>query len=90
MADWRIDNAESIRGLALRGRKYAKWSETWDHDHCAGCFAKFTEGDTLDSLHEGYVTGPEHHEREGYDWVCRTCFDDLKSEMGWSVRVEVS
>ena len=84
-SDWRIDNARSLEGLALRWKKYKRWSDAWDHDHCAACFAKFMEGESNDALHEGYATGPEHHGREGYDWVCQSCFDDLKQEMGWSV-----
>ena len=86
MRDWRADNANSTKGLSLRWKKYVKWSETWDHDHCAGCFAKFSETVGHDTLQEGYTTGPEHHRREGYDWICKSCFDDLKDEMAWSIR----
>jgi hypothetical protein len=83
--DWRLDNARHLRGLALLRRPYMKWSESWDHDHCAACWAKFAEFEGEGIQHEGYATPPGYHgEREGYDWVCITCFDDLKNEMGWT------
>ena len=84
MGDWRADNARHLKGLTLRWRKYAKWSETWEHDHCAGCWAKFAEFEGPDILHEGYATDSEWKGREGYDWICADCFRDLKDEMGWT------
>jgi len=43
MADWRIENAIWTRGAALRFTQYVRPREDWDHDHCAGCSAKFME-----------------------------------------------
>jgi len=42
---WRIDNARLLKGVGLKFRRYIRWSETWDHDHCAACWAKFSEED---------------------------------------------
>jgi hypothetical protein len=83
--DWRLDNARHLCGLTLLRRPYKKWSDDWDHDHCAACFAKLAEFDGEDVLHEGYATPPGYKgDREGYDWVCVTCFHDLKTSLNWT------
>jgi hypothetical protein len=82
--DWRIDNAEHLKGLRLVRRAYTRWSESWDHDHCACCWATFAEFEAEDIQHEGYATGVDYPKGAGYDWVCVQCFTDLKDEMGWS------
>lgn len=79
MTDWRIDNAKWTRGAVLRLARYSKPSEDWDHDHCEGCWAKFTESGAPDTLAEGYVT--EDNRR----WICAQCFRDLKEEMDWKL-----
>jgi hypothetical protein len=84
MADWRIRNCEILRGLALRRKTYRKWSESWDHDHCAACWATFAEVDGPEIQHEGYATCEDYKHGADYDWVCVTCFSELKDEMGWA------
>jgi hypothetical protein len=78
MADWRIDNAKHTRGAILCLKKYVRRSETWEHDHCEGCWATFMESGA-NILTEGYAT--EDNSR----WICPDCFRDLKNEMGWTV-----
>jgi hypothetical protein len=41
--------------LVLRRWQPPAGDEWYDHDHCAFCFAKFTEN-TAATLHEGYTT----------------------------------
>lgn len=82
---WRIDNAHHLRGVRLRFQRYTRWSERWDHDHCAACFATFAEIDGPEVLHEGYATCEDYRLGARYDWVCATCFADLKGEMEWIV-----
>ena len=82
--DWRLDNARHLAGRTLHRRSYTRWSETWDHDHCAACWAKLAEGDVSDALHEGYATGGDDARGAGYDWVCETCFSELKPELRWT------
>ncbi len=82
---WRIDNARHLRGVRLQFRRYTRWSESWDHDHCAACGAKFAEFNGPDILHEGYATCDDYKHRACYDWVCPTCFNDLREQMGWTV-----
>jgi hypothetical protein len=84
MTDWRVENAKLLRGLRLHRRPYKKWSESWDHDHCAACMAKFAEFNGPDIQHEGYATGDDYRKGAGYEWVCLSCFADLKDEMGWT------
>ena len=80
MTDWRIDTAKRIKGASLRFQKYQRYSETWDHEHCVGCWAKFLESKVSpDILIEGYVTEDDH-------WVCSQCFDDLREVMDWKLR----
>src|ERR1700678_2397070 len=81
---WRIDNARHLAGLTLRLRRYSRWSESWDHDHCAACWAKFAEFDAPGILHEGYATGVDYPKGAGYEWVCPTCFTDLAKALGWN------
>jgi hypothetical protein len=83
MADWRIHNCRLLRGLTLRRKPYRKWSERWDHDHCAACWARFAEVDGPEIRHEGYATCEDYKLGADYDWVCVGCFSELRDEMGW-------
>lgn len=81
---WKTDNASHLRGLRLEFRRYVRWSESWDHDHCAACWATFAEGAGPDVQQEGYATGDDYPRGACYDWVCQKCFVELKEDMGWS------
>ena len=83
MADWRIHNCRLLRGLTLRRKPYRKWSERWDHDHCASCWARFAEVDGPEIQHEGYATCEDYKLGADYDWACVGCFSELRDEMGW-------
>ena len=83
--DWRIDIAAThLKGAKFKRKKWTRWSEAWDHDHCAACGAKFAEFDAPDIQKEGYATTQEYKHGTDYDWVCLQCFDDLKDALGWS------
>ena len=60
---WRIDNASHLEGVRLQLRRYARLSESWDHDHCAACWAKFAELEGPDIQQEGYTTGDGYPRR---------------------------
>ena len=80
---WRIDNASHLKGVRLRLRYYTRWSESWDHAHCAACWAKFAEFEGPDIQHEGYATCEDYPRGACYEWICKTCFADLRySEQG--------
>jgi len=82
--DWRADSARSLQGHKLQRRTWQRWTPEWDHDHCSGCGAKFTDHPQIpDGLREGYTTTSEDSRGAGYEWVCLTCFADLREEMGW-------
>ena len=66
---WRIDNTSRLSGLTLHFQKYVRWSDDWDHDHCAACYKKFAEFEGEGILHEGYATGPDCPKGERYAWV---------------------
>jgi hypothetical protein len=81
---WRIDFAKRLKGFRLQFQAYKPRGENSDHDHCAACWAKFAEFEGPDILHEGYATCDDYPRGARYEWVCQTCFDDLKDEMQWS------
>ena len=82
---WRIGSVSHLRGLRLQFRAYRRRSESWDHDHCAACWAKFAEFEGPDIQHEGYATCDDYPKGTCYEWVCQTCFGDLKNDMHWTV-----
>ncbi len=86
--DWRVHDARRLAGLKLHRRLYKRWSDTWDHDHCAACFAKFAEFDGPDIQHVGFATGDDYEKGAGYEWVCQVCFSDLKDRLGWTAAAE--
>jgi hypothetical protein len=82
---WRIDFALRLKGQRLKREHYVRPSETWDHDHCAACWATFAEFDGPDIEHEGYATTAAYPRGARYEWVCVKCFADLKHDMQWSI-----
>lgn len=82
--DWRLKIARHLEELTLRHRVYTRWSDTWDHDHCAVCMVKFAEIDDPDIRRVGYATGDDYKLGAGCDWVCERCFAGLKEKMDWT------
>jgi len=79
-SDWRLFNQEKyLAGVTLQRKKYKKYSETWEHDHCSFCWAKFMETASPDILTEGYATA------DNYYWVCPRCFEDFKARFRWQL-----
>ena len=77
-----------MRGQRWQRKPYRQWSATWDHDHCAGCWAKFmvaknSHGDE-EILHEGFAVGSDYLHGAEYEWVCPECFALFKDDMGWT------
>lgn len=76
--DWRNRGQESyLYGIKLCRRKYTAPTETWTHDHCEFCWARFSESE--DDLNYGYVASEENW------WICDECFADLQSIFKWSI-----
>jgi hypothetical protein len=80
-------------GTALVFRACRARSETWEHEHCLFCFAKFMDPDFSDAhrryieehndvLTEGYTTTSEHPQGAGWHWVCLRCVEDFAEEFG--------
>lgn len=83
-ADWRIRNQETyLHGATLNFIRYQAPSDTWDHDHCEFCWAKFAEWDGEEILKEGYNT------QDKRDWICPRCFEDFKVRFNWTVNNSV-
>jgi hypothetical protein len=70
--------------VAFSFRPYRRWSSEWDHDHCEGCTAGFSEDHPAD-LHEGWATTPEYELGAEYSWVCDECFERFRDELDWRV-----
>jgi hypothetical protein len=95
--DWRLTGQESYLWRAIWVRKrYRAPSETWEHDHCEFCWAKFMDPDFSpaaralidghpDVLIEGYASTEGHPREADYHWVCERCFADFSQRFGWEV-----
>jgi DNA-directed RNA polymerase subunit RPC12/RpoP len=86
--DWRLErllDQEYLHGVKFHRAPYRQYRPGWDHDHCAGCWAKFAEYDSDQEVieHEGYTTGDDYVHGAEYWWVCLTCFSEFKEAMGW-------
>lgn len=78
--DWRLMGQERyLLARVWTWKNYKNYRVGWDHDHCEFCGAKFMQGSTADTLHEGYVTGDDYH------WVCAGCFEEFRVKFRWKV-----
>ena len=78
--DWRLTNQEEyLQGVTLYWKKYNRYSDTWDHDHCSFCWVEFSLEGSDGALTEGYVTADDYH------WICEICFHDFKDMFKWRV-----
>jgi hypothetical protein len=76
--DWRRSGQEEFpKGITLRLEAYRPPRPSWDHDHCEFCSAKISQFPA--DLAEGWTT------QDHYRWICATCFDDFRDEIGWTV-----
>ena len=79
-SDWRLFGQEKyLKGVTLMHRRWTQPSDSWDHDHCAFCWAKFMSDGYADALHEGWATPDAGH------WICDTRFNDFRERFGWAV-----
>ncbi len=78
--DWRLRGQEEyLKAVPLRWKKYTRRSESWEHEHCEFCWAKFMQEDYPEVLHEGYTT------EDSYRWICNQCFEIFKDLFEWKV-----
>jgi hypothetical protein len=64
--DWRLLNVKRhLEGASFRLKPYRTKNAEWDHDHCAGCWAKFAESNIPDALREGYAVTSDYKHGEG-------------------------
>jgi hypothetical protein len=78
------DYIQHLKGLTLWRSTWTRPRAEWDHDHCAVCWAKFSDIDAPEILREGFTTGTDYAHGARYEWVCDPCFSKLRDEMGWS------
>ena len=85
--DWRLSGGplagdeELIMDATLYYIPFTQFSESWDHEHCAFCFACI--GENAEDLHSGYYTfGLEISKQE---WICEKCFKDFSPLFKWRI-----
>ncbi len=77
--DWRLQGQHRyLTGVELLWQTYTEYRTGWEHDHCAFCWAEFSEK-LPDSLRSGFATSDRYH------WVCETCFEDFHDLFQWKV-----
>ncbi len=66
-------------------KPWRKPQESWDHDHCTGCWAKLAEPDMAgaDIQHEGYARTATETRSPDPEWVCIECFRLFREAMAW-------
>ncbi len=80
--DWRLCGQERyLMDKELYFLPFVKYSDTWDHEHCAFCWARFS--DFSGDLHEGYCTESSNSSRA--DWICPECYNDFKDRFRWKL-----
>ena len=84
MDDWRLYSVNTFEDSGYNSRKYKAYSEEWTHDHCAPCWATFSELDGPKIVHEGYATTDDYKHGAEYDWVCVPCFSELREILDWT------
>ena len=82
--DWRLDLVRHLTGASFRRKEYYRWSEKWDHDHCAACNATFSLHEEGACLKEGFGVTADYKWGEDYEWVCAKCFEEMKDNLGWT------
>ena len=76
-------------GSQLELRPYESLRDSWDHDHCIFCWAKFLDPGSSEAsriaiesdpeiLTSGYTAGPA-----GGEWVCPSCFEEFADRFSW-------
>lgn len=81
--DWRLRGQEEyLQNVSLYFLAYSPRLETWEHEHCEFCWAKF--GLESENLHEGYCTTPTNTPESL--WICPKCFADFQETFQWSIR----
>ena len=80
--DWRLQGQERyLKDALVTYRKYRPSSESWDHDHCEFCLAKFMEAsDDPDVKTDGYATV------DGDRWICSASLADFMERFTFVIR----
>ena len=83
-AEQLVERLNYLRGAAWQRAQWAP-EGTWDHEHCAVCWAKF---DAVSGRDSGLATaGPAGRspadQRPRYYWLCPECFDRHAQLFGW-------
>jgi hypothetical protein len=88
--DWRLGRQERyLQPARLCWKQHSRWSDEWDHDHCAFCWAKFVPPDDPhqgpDDLNEGYAVLSNGCFPDDYHWICAACYAYFRGMFDWEV-----
>lgn len=74
-----------------RWKAYRKPSPSWNHEHCVFCHQLIAEPGygSANVLHEAWTTIFINSDGDtGYEWVCPSCFEQLRETFCWGVTGE--
>ncbi len=77
---WIKEIIDTYDGVALYRKKYSRYSESWDHDHCDICSQKLMEAPGQDIENEGYSTD------DSYNWICIGCANKYGPFAKWILK----
>jgi hypothetical protein len=70
--------------LTFERKTWTRPEPEWDHDHCAGCFARFTDLEIPDSHQIGWATRWGERIEE---WLCDDCHRLLQDAANGNLKV---
>lgn len=90
--DWRAEQLlekDYLVGVRFQWRRHSAYREGWDHDHCVGCWATFSEHEGAEPgeepiLREGFTTFADFENGAEYWWICPDCWTTFKDAMKWT------
>jgi hypothetical protein len=81
--DSMTDFLKEYRGWTFEFKKYRRWREGWEHDHCIACGQVIAEsGAREDAITEAYAVSDRHPRGAEYEWLCPPCAHMLASTLG--------
>ena len=84
-------DADWLHDAVWRWETYKKPRPSWDHEHCVFCNQRIAEADygNPEALQTAYTTSFSDEEGvEGYEWVCPSCFEQLRAVFRWRLMDE--
>jgi hypothetical protein len=82
--DWENSGNDRYIGARLKWKDYDPGADPSEHNHCWVCWKTFSLLDG-DAERTGFAVVDDPKFGDDYNWVCKSCFDDLKDLFNWVV-----